>query len=248
MSLGDELRSVFDAEDSDGEKEKGKTVVRTVTYRTERVSNRLLLRDIADVLQVIHHRKKESPEDNDSEPETSFVEEIVREYTDAGVATDPEVPTMPVMTSSSIQTDETHQGTLPPYSPRSDAEIASEALAHAHPALEVTEDVDLQRHGELALKYAEMTMGAGLRCTVLEEKLQLKQDQAMRVQGGVLRCLIRDRELMECFQGSDPADGSPLLRHPACRSGHFCIFPRRCLQSVSPDTIVSPVSPFLGTC
>lgn len=45
MSLGDELRSVFDAEDSDGEKEgKGKTVVRTVTYRTERVSFAMALR------------------------------------------------------------------------------------------------------------------------------------------------------------------------------------------------------------
>jgi hypothetical protein len=57
------------------------------------------------------------------------------------------------MTSSAIQTDETHHGTLPPYSPRSDAEIASEALAHAHPELEVTEKIDLQRHGELAVEY-----------------------------------------------------------------------------------------------
>ena len=112
------------------------------------------------------------------------MEEIVREYTDAGVATDPEVPAGTSMTSSAIQTDETHHGTLPPYSPRSDAEIASEALAHAHPELEVTEKIDLQRHGELAVEYAEMTMAIGVRCTVLEEKLQAKQDEAMRIGGG----------------------------------------------------------------
>jgi hypothetical protein len=144
----------------------------------------------ADVLQVIHHRNKDpsNDNDNDSEPETSFVEEIVREYTDAGVATDPEIPAI-TMASSAIQTDETHHGALPPYSPRSDAEIANEALAHVHPALEVTEKVDLERHRELALDYADMTMAVGLRCTVLEEKLQVKQDQAMRGDRGESRAL-----------------------------------------------------------
>lgn len=147
--------------------------------------------DVADDSQVIHHRNKDSPNDKDndedSEPETSFVEEIVREYIDAGVATDPEPAGLPAMSSSAIQTDETHHGTLPPYSPRSDAEIASEALAHAHPALEASEKVDLKRHGELALGYAEVTMAVGLRCTVLEEKLQVKQGEAMRIDRGELR-------------------------------------------------------------
>ncbi|KAJ9115940.1 hypothetical protein QFC22_005083 [Naganishia vaughanmartiniae] len=178
-SLGDELRSSFAAHedgDSDDEKPgKGKTVIRTVTYRTER---------------VVRHRepKKTGEADEDSEPEVSFVEEeIMREYADVGVETDPlpELPTMAnvATTSTAIQTDETHHGALPPYSPRSDEVAAAEdALAHAHPALDDTTSspAGLEQHRALALAYTNTCVGLGTRCTVLEDKLRFKQEEAMK--------------------------------------------------------------------
>lgn len=91
-------------------------------------------------MQVTRRLLRESPDENESDPETCFVEKIVRKYTDANVITDHGVPAIPV-TSSSIQTHETNHGTIAPYSLRSDVEVADEtpAHAHAHPELEVTE-------------------------------------------------------------------------------------------------------------
>lgn len=94
------------------------------------------------------------------------------------------------MASASIQTDETHHGILPPYSPRSDAEIAQDALAHAHPVLQSSEKVDLERHRELAIEYARVSMAVGMRCTLIEEKLNVEQGAAMQVRGGKSRRTI----------------------------------------------------------
>ncbi|KAJ9107653.1 hypothetical protein QFC21_001113 [Naganishia friedmannii] len=181
-SLDDELGSRFTAHeggDSDDDKPgKGKTVIRTVTYRTERV-----------VRHTEPRRKGEADEaDGDSEPEVSIVEEeVIREYADVGVETDP----LPVTsgtpnsatTSTAIQTDETHHGALPPYSPRSDElTAAEEALAHAHPALDDISSgpIGLEQHRALASGYADICVGLGSRCTVFEEKLKFKQEEAMK--------------------------------------------------------------------
>ena len=88
------------------------------------------------------------------------------------------------MASASIQTDETHHGVLPPYSPRSDAEIAREALTHAHPALGLREKVNLEQHRELAMDYARVSSAVGMRCTLIEEKLNAEQGEALRVRTG----------------------------------------------------------------
>jgi hypothetical protein len=132
---------------------------------------------------VTRHREKDTKDDaSESEPETSLVEEIVREYVDVGVATDTPAP----MAIASIQTDETHHGVLPPYSPRSDVEIAQDALTHAHPTLQLSEKVDLERHRELAMEYARVSTAVGMRCTLIEEKLNVEQGAAMQIPAGRL--------------------------------------------------------------
>lgn len=97
------------------------------------------------------------------------------------------------MASASIQTDETHHGVLPPYSPRSDAEIAQDALTHAHPKLELPEKVDLERHHELAMDYARVSTAVGMRCILIEEKLNVEQGEALRVRTG--ECVARSRSV-----------------------------------------------------
>lgn len=202
-SLGDELRSRFvghEDGDSDDEKPgKGKTVIRTVTYRTEQVSfihelSTRVSKLISQHAQVVRHReprrKCEADEaDEDSEPEVSFVEEeIIRQYADIGVETDPlpdtAASTNTATASTAIQTDETHHGALPPYSPRSDeVATAEDALAHTHPALNDISPghIDLEQHRALALAYRDTCVGLGTRCTVFEDKLKFKQEEAMKL-------------------------------------------------------------------
>jgi hypothetical protein len=135
------------------------------------------------------------------------VEEIVQEYVDVGVETDS--PVSAPMASASIQTDETHHGVLPPYSPRSDTEIAREALTHAHPALELPEKVDWERHRELALDYARVSTAVGMRCTLIEEKLNAEQGEALRVRTGEYvakfpKCQADVAALEPVFHGHGP--------------------------------------------
>jgi hypothetical protein len=57
-----------------------------------------------------------------------------------------------------------------------------DALAHAHPAIDDISSgpIGLEQHRALALAYADTCVGLGARCTVFEEKLKIKQEDAMK--------------------------------------------------------------------
>lgn len=101
-------------------------------------------------------------------------QEDYREYADASTSTD-----LPALVSTDVQTDQS-MAPLPPYSAEPEPlEHDAKVLARAHPeaAPEYSDDEDAEE------QYAAITSALGVKCTVLEKKLEATRADRLKRAG-----------------------------------------------------------------